>query len=228
MNPGKLDRSIALRIPVTSRDAAGGALLSFSSGGTAWAQRDPIGGGRQFAADGKQYQTTHTYRIRYNASIAPGWRIVDGDAAYEVVAVSYIGRNTQCDLECRTIETTEDNNVVNFSAYHTSANASGNTTVTFASLCLNHTEVTTISGAGSTTRIMVIAAASTVVTGARLVHRMTMPATVGIVIEWRNATAGGTLLTSYESDGSGDDLVAEFVFNGINWVFLRFSAPANA
>jgi SPP1 family predicted phage head-tail adaptor len=212
---------------VQSRDSIGGSITSYTEAGSARAMREPKSGGRQYAAEGKQYETNRTYRVRYNADLVPGWRIIDGSAAYEVVAVSYQGRNHMLDLECRTIETTGDNNVVNFTAYHESANSTGNTTVTLASLCLNHTEVTAVTGTAGT-RIMVIAIPTDLVTGARLTHRMTMPATASILIEWRNATAGGTLLTSFLSDTSGDDVVGEFVYNGTAWAFLRFAAPANA
>ena len=55
-----------------------------------------------------------------------------------------------------------------------------------------------------------------------------MPATAAITLEWRNASVGGTLLTSYISDGSGDDVVAEFVYTGSGWIFLNFTSPSNA
>lgn len=228
MNPGVLYHPVTLRFPILSRDGMGAALTSYTSAGRAWAERDPRGAARQFSSEGKQYQTSRVYRIRYHEDLAPGWRLIDGDSAYEVVGVSYVGRNDLMDLECRTIEDTEDNNVVNFSIYHTSANSAGNTTVTVEALCLSHTEMTTFTGAGSTTRVMVLATSSRLLAGARLTHRLTMPATAAILIEWRNATSGGALITSYESDGSGDDVVAEFVWTGAAWSFVRFNAPANA
>jgi len=112
--------------------------------------------------------------------------------------------------------------------YGTSTNNSGNTTISIGSTKINWSELTTVGGAGSTTRIIILEAATVPVTGAVLRHRCLMPATAGITIEWRNATAGGTLLTSYVSDASGDDVVADFIFNGTTWAFDRFIAPANA
>lgn len=112
--------------------------------------------------------------------------------------------------------------------YNASSNVSGNTTITPDSGSGVHTEITTISGSGSTTRIMILDTAGSPVEGAILRHRLTIPATSAILIEWRNATSGGSLLTSLLTDGSGDDAVAEFVYTGSEWAFLNFTYPSNA
>jgi len=112
--------------------------------------------------------------------------------------------------------------------YTASSNASGNTTITPGVIALRHTEVTTVTGAGSTTRKFILATSSTPVAGTVVLHRVNLPATSGITLQWVNATAGGALLTSYVTDSSGDDLVAEFYFDGTAWQFLRFTVPANA
>lgn len=109
-----------------------------------------------------------------------------------------------------------------------SSNSSGNTTITPGVINLVHTEVTAITGSGSTTRIMILATSNAPIAGARIIHRLTVPTTADITIEWRNATSGGTLLTSALSDGSGDDIVAEFYSDGTAWNFLRLHNPANA
>lgn len=113
--------------------------------------------------------------------------------------------------------------------YAASSNASGNTTLTLGALAMQHTEVTTVSGSGSTTRVMILELATSVPTaGASIRHRLALPATAEITVEWRNATAGGTLITSLLTDGSGDDAVVEFYYDGSAWQFLRFLSPANA
>jgi hypothetical protein len=43
------------------------------------------------------------------------------------------------------------------------------------------------------------------------------PATAAITLEVRNATAGGTLLLSTGTDGTGDDVVGEYYFDGTAW-----------
>lgn len=111
-------------------------------------------------------------------------------------------------------------------SFTASSNSSGNTTI--APTESIHTEETAVSGSGSSTRIFVLDTSGAPEDGAIIRHRVTMPTTAAITLEWRNATADGTLETSWVSDVSGDDLVAEFYFNGTAWKFLRFTAPANA
>lgn len=108
------------------------------------------------------------------------------------------------------------------------ANSTGNSTVTCGWLALLHTEVLTFTGAGSTTRVVVLAIPAGLSAGARLAVRCVLPATADITVEFRNATAGGDLLTSLLTDTSGDDKVAEFEFDGTQWNFLRFDAYATA
>lgn len=108
-----------------------------------------------------------------------------------------------------------------------SSNSSGNTTIS-AGAKITHTEVTTLSGSGSTTRVIILDLSGPPVAGAHILHRVVVPATAEITIQWRNATSGGTLLTSALTDGSGDDIVAEFEFDGTAWQFFRFHNPANA
>lgn len=112
--------------------------------------------------------------------------------------------------------------------YQTSENSSGDTLVSPGPACLRHTEVTSVTGAGSTTRVMILGVDNPPRAGATIVHRVRLPATANITLQWRHGTAGGTELTSLLTDGSGDDAAAEFVFNGAEWEFVRFTNPANA
>ncbi len=112
--------------------------------------------------------------------------------------------------------------------YLASSNASGNTTISVAASGQTHLEVTTVSGAGATTRIMILGTAAIPANAAIIVHRVELPTTADITIEWRNATAGGTRETYLTTDTSGNDAVAEFYFNGTAWKFLKFTYPANA
>lgn len=107
----------------------------------------------------------------------------------------------------------------------TSSNSSGNTTVSVGSK-LQHTEVTTISGA-ATTRIMIVETVGPPVNGARLSHRLILPATAGITIEWRSGSAGGPLITSMVTDASGDDAKLDAYFDGSAWQFDGFDYPSN-
>lgn len=122
--------------------------------------------------------------------------------------------------------TTSPSALATSSSYNASANSTGNTTVTTTSVA--HMEVTTVTGLGDTTRIMVLAIPAGQSAGSRIAHRMALPETGEITIEWRNATAGGALITSMITDAIGDDAVAEFYFDGAAWQFLRFANPSNA
>jgi hypothetical protein len=112
--------------------------------------------------------------------------------------------------------------------YNASASsAAGAITITPAAVAIVHTEVTAVTGAGSTVRQFALATANAPTAGARVIHRVNLPAVSGITLQWFNATTGGTQITSLITDGSGDDAVAEFYFDGTAWQFLRFTYPAN-
>lgn len=112
--------------------------------------------------------------------------------------------------------------------YNASSNVSGNTTISPSAGTGIHTEITTLSGSGSTTRIFILDTSGSPETGTIIRHRVFCPATANILLEWRNATSGGTLATSALTDGSGDDMLAEFVYTGSGWTFLNFVYPSNA
>jgi hypothetical protein len=109
-----------------------------------------------------------------------------------------------------------------------SANSTGDTTVTVHELGLIHTEVITFTGSGSTTRRVILAIPTGLSAGARAAIRCILPATADITVDLRNATSGGTQITSLVTDGSGDDAVIECEFDGTAWQFLRATIPANA
>lgn len=115
-----------------------------------------------------------------------------------------------------------------FCGFGEQANSSGNTTITLGVIEFYHNEIITFSGLGSTTRIMIMDTSSSPCAGARACLRLMVPTTSGITVEFRDASAGGTLITSFISDTSGDDRVAEFYFDGTAWQFLRFDSYATA
>lgn len=105
------------------------------------------------------------------------------------------------------------NDLVSYSAQ---ANSSGNTAAVIGTYALQHTEIITISGAGSTTRILSLPVAGRVA-GHTAKVRFLCPATAGITLEVRNDTASGTTLLTTATDGTGDDVVGEFYFDGSAW-----------
>lgn len=233
MQPGALDRRATLCYAITEADALGQPVRTWVEDGEVWGAWQPQNGREVQAAAQLQGQTLGTLRIRHRSDVTANWRVVLGGLVFEIIAPPIeIGRRNFLDLPLRGLGQTAEDTMTAFIAslvgYNASSNASGNTTITPTARRLTHKETTTISGSGSTTRVMILATTPTPPTGATLVHRLLCPTTAEITIEWRNATAGGTLLTSAITDGSGDDMVAEFTFDGSAWVFTRFHAPANA
>lgn len=113
----------------------------------------------------------------------------------------------------------------------TASNSTGSTTVAPGACALQHTAVITFSGAASTRVVILatsLAGSASPIVHTRAVVRCVLPATADIVVEFRNATSGGTLITSLVTDGGGDDATVEFYFDGTAWQFLRLAFPANA
>lgn len=100
--------------------------------------------------------------------------------------------------------------------YNAQSNAIGNSAVAPGANAWLHTEIITISGSGGTTRIAYLITAGRSA-GDRCTVRFLCPATAAITLEIRNAAAAGTVLLTTTTDGSGDDVVAEFYFDGAAW-----------
>ena len=94
------------------------------------------------------------------------------------------------------------------------ANSTGNSTITPTGP--NQLQIVTITGSARTS--IFILAITAAATGDWLIIRFNQPATAAIVQEVRNATAGGTLLYSYTTDGGGaDHWIAMLYYNGSAW-----------
>lgn len=86
-NPGRLDRRVVLQYKSVTRDSVGGEVISWINGATVWAAKVPVGGGRFFNAEAKQYDSTIQYFIRHRTDVKTGWRLVHADDVFEVVSV---------------------------------------------------------------------------------------------------------------------------------------------
>lgn len=110
--------------------------------------------------------------------------------------------------------------------YAAASNASGTTNVAPASTVCAHTQIVNFSGATNTTRVVALATAGRTA-GDTLALRANLPTTAGITVEVRNGTAAGTLLASFQSDGTGDDATLDFYFDDAGaWQRLRTVFPA--
>ena len=104
MNPGRLDRRIALRYPVETRDAGGGVVTAWVQSALVWAQWSPQSGREIQQAGQKLALAVGTFRVRYRATIVATWRILFGSDVYELAAPPVeVGRREYMDLVVRAL-----------------------------------------------------------------------------------------------------------------------------
>lgn len=114
--------------------------------------------------------------------------------------------------------------IITPNSYHSSANASGNLTVT--PLAENHTERLTFSGSAGT-RNIVLDVSEQPNFGDRVVVACAFPATSGIIINFYSGAVVGNALADYTTDGSQLTGEFEFVYNSSAvWEYLRSKVPA--
>lgn len=116
-------------------------------------------------------------------------------------------------------------------AYAAATNNTGNTTITPTKA--TETRLITFTGAASA-RILILDVTGRTA-GDKLFLDLIFPATSGLIISVRNATAGGTLLLPVESFGGGQTFTTdgnilsahwEFTYNGTAWVYDMSNLPA--
>lgn len=98
-----------------------------------------------------------------------------------------------------------------------SFSSAGNTDITPAvNSAVHSVEATVTAGAGAFTRTVALLTANSSAGDTCKVH-FTMPASTNPLVEVRNATSGGTLLCTITGEAAGDDLAADFYFDGSAW-----------
>jgi hypothetical protein len=101
-----------------------------------------------------------------------------------------------------------------------SFSTAGNTDVTPGANSSSHSVAATVlAGAGGYTRTVSILTANAS-EGDRVAIRFSMPSSTNPVVEVRNATSGGTLLTTINGEATGTPLVSEYTYNGTSWIEL--------
>lgn len=104
-DPGKLDRRVTLLAPLTTRDAAGGVVNSWSTVATVWAEFTPQSGREIQQAGQLLALAAATFRIRYRSDIAATWRLVLDGTVYELAAPPVeVGRRVYLDLVARALD----------------------------------------------------------------------------------------------------------------------------
>lgn len=87
-----------------------------------------------------------------------------------------------------------------------------------------HQQTITVTGAARTS-VFILATAGRAA-GDRVFLRFVNPAIANIVEQIRNGAAGGTLIYSYTTDGSGtDNVAAELYFDGSAWQPYEIAVP---
>jgi len=100
----------------------------------------------------------------------------------------------------------------------------GNTTLTLPTGSRHHTVDLVLTGSAGTRTL--IAATTGAAAGDVLRLDYTLPATAGLVVELRNATAGGTLLDSLTTDTSADPALISLTYSGTVWQLNSALYPA--
>lgn len=114
-------------------------------------------------------------------------------------------------------------------SYNAATNNSGNTTIAPAAGKTRHAEKITLGGTERTS--VGILSTSNRQAGDEIEVTLLPPDVAAIVFQFRNATSGGTVLYTHETDGSeetnGYRLVARFRYTGTAWEFVTatYMAP---
>lgn len=92
INPGKLDRRVAIQTGTESRDASGGVSISWATTTTVWGSRLDQGG-REFRAVGAQFaEANAAFRIRFYSGLTPKHRLQCESVTYDVLGIIEEGR----------------------------------------------------------------------------------------------------------------------------------------
>jgi SPP1 family predicted phage head-tail adaptor len=87
INPGQLNRRLALEAPVETPDGAGGVTRSYVTVATLWAAVEPAGAREGVFAERLGATVTHRIVLRFSADITLAHRLRDGARVYRIVTV---------------------------------------------------------------------------------------------------------------------------------------------
>lgn len=105
MNSGKLDQRVILKSRATTRDAMGGAVVTYNAIATVWAEAYMLRGREFFAARQEQAEVTVRFRLRYRADLAVDWRVQWDGVDYDILSPPIlIGRKEGLELMCATVQ----------------------------------------------------------------------------------------------------------------------------
>lgn len=87
MRSGRLRHRLTLQYPSQTRSATGDVVTSWVTDSTVWGAIEPLSGKEFLAASQTQNETSVRVVIRYHATIAPTWRIVNDGKAYSILSL---------------------------------------------------------------------------------------------------------------------------------------------
>lgn len=100
MRAGRLDRLVTLQRAITTQDAYGEEIKTWSDIADVWAERVELRGVERFEAQQTQAHVDAKYRIRWMAGLTPINRLIDADGrVYDIQAVLEIGRREGLELQ---------------------------------------------------------------------------------------------------------------------------------
>lgn len=114
---------------------------------------------------------------------------------------------------------------VQFTRASAANDGTGSTTITLPAASRHHAVDLVFTGAPGTR--IIVADTAGAITGDVLVLDYTLPATPDIVVELRNATAGGTLLDTLTTDATADSACIRLTYSGTVWQLNSALYPAN-
>lgn len=100
LQPGELDRRIAIQQRSVTRDAYGGEVVTWVTFATVWARRRDLAGRELVMAQEQQAPRTVEYAIRYRAGVSPAMRVVEGSRTSVINGVLEVGRREWMALQC--------------------------------------------------------------------------------------------------------------------------------
>lgn len=98
MNPGELNRYVALQGISASRDAFGAEILTWETLAYVWAKIEPLSGGEAYVSDKIQTQASHRITIYHRSDVTAEHRVVYGGYAYDILLVQEVGLHEALEL----------------------------------------------------------------------------------------------------------------------------------
>ena len=92
IDPGALNRRLALEAPVESADGTGGVVRGYQTIATLWASVEPIAARGDVVAAQLGATVTHRIALRHRADITTRHRLRDGARLFRIVTIRERGK----------------------------------------------------------------------------------------------------------------------------------------